>query len=125
MSTPQTIPPTLGDDTARARRTDPETSHAAADSNTNRAEVEQFVLHLFDLYRYLTDQELTTLYFTEPSHPAAHDDSPRKRRSDLAKAGRLVQTTLPGKSRSGRAMTVWARPEDAKTDGVMKADIDG
>jgi hypothetical protein len=103
-----TLPPTIGDDTPRARRNDPETSHAAADSNSNRHAVEAHVLTLFEKYGTLTDHELTERYFADPNAPKAHQDSPRKRRSDLTDKGVIVafrdDTRL---SPSGRRMQVY------------------
>lgn len=120
MSATYDIPLVFGDDTARARRTDPQTSHAAADSNTTRAAVEAFVLHLFNTHGFLTDAELTSRYFSDPSHPPAHQDSPRKRRSDLTNASVIVETTRVGRSPSGRAMSKYALRQVAELAGVVK-----
>jgi hypothetical protein len=94
-------------DTARARRNDPATSHAAADSNTNREHVQEHVLHLLRRFGPMSDHELTVRYFVDSTSPAADFDSPRKRRSDLAKQGAVIATVLPGVGRTGRKATVW------------------
>lgn len=101
------LPRIFPDDTARARLTDPPTSHAAADSNTNREEVSAHVLHLLHRFGPMTDEELVVRYFADTTSPPAHFDSPRKRRSDLTKDGQIIATTTPGKSRTGRRTTVW------------------
>ena len=103
MST-QTI---LPDDTARARLSDPRTSHDAADSNSARAAVEAQVHFLFARLGGMTDEELSRAYrqfFGYDTHP----DSPRKRRSDLAKKGVLVASDEVRPTVSGRASAVWA-----------------
>lgn len=99
---------TLWDDDARARKTDPDTSHEAADSNKNRRLVEDTVFARL-LTHPSTDQELTDWYGSTPGLPMAHVDSPRKRRSDLTKAGKVVATNVKRTNpNGGRAMTVWA-----------------
>ncbi|MET4702768.1 hypothetical protein [Frigoribacterium sp. UYMn621] len=103
------------DDSARARYFDPLPSHQAADSNTNRTEVEAKVYSLLSV-RPMTDAELTTAYFAAPGAPAAHYDSPRKRRSDLTGKGIVVATNLTRPSPSGRHATVWGlAPSNGET----------
>lgn len=89
-----------------ARATDPHTSHEAAESLTTRELIESFVLSLFHRYGAMTDAELTDRYFSEVG-PAAHIDSPRKRRSDLADKGRLRPSNLTRLSPTGRKAIVW------------------
>jgi hypothetical protein len=98
------VPTLFPDDTARARKTDPLTSHEAADSNQTRLLVEAVVFNLLSK-KPMTDEELTDAY-GEGDFPLAHHDSPRKRRSDLSKRGALY---IVGKrpSASGRASIVW------------------
>lgn len=113
MPTTDTLSDTLfdlaiGDDEPRARATDLDTSHAAADSNTNKRIVEDTVFARL-LTHPSTDQELTDWYAKTPGLPMAHHDSPRKRRSDLAKSGKVIATTVKrANPNGGRAMTVWA-----------------
>ena len=99
-----TVSTLFPDDTARARKTDPGTSHEAADSNTNRLLVEAVVFNLLSKTP-MTDEELTEAY-GNGDFPPAHMDSPRKRRSDLSKRGALY---MVGKrpSSTGRASIVW------------------
>ena len=94
----------------RVRLLDPITSHEAADSNHNRAEVEAFVLTLFREIGPMSDNELTVSYFLRGG-PDAHFDSPRKRRSDATNKGLLVATNILRLSKSNRRMTVWALAE--------------
>lgn len=96
----------------RVRESDPLTSHQAADSNHNRAEVEAFVLTLFREIGPMSDDELTVSYFLRGG-PEAHFDSPRKRRSDAANKGLLVKTNITRISKSNRRMNVWAITEGA------------
>jgi hypothetical protein len=105
-----TLPPQLWDDPAgpRVRRSDPLTSHLAADSNHDRALVEAAVLRLFEDVSFgYTDFELTKAYFLSSACPPTHTDSPRKRRSDLAGRGLLKDSGEKRKSPSGRMSTVW------------------
>lgn len=90
----------------RVRRTDPLTSHAAADSNLNRAEVEAFVCVLFREIGPMSDDELTVSYFLRGG-PDRHYDSPRKRRADAKNKGLIVATNILRLSKAGRKMTVW------------------
>lgn len=103
-----TAPSLFPDDWARTRATDPDTSHAAADSNTNRRAVMTAVLGLFKTLGPMTDEELTAQYEARSRLlPPAHGDSPRKRRSDLANEGLLVATEMRRPTRSGRNAVVW------------------
>lgn len=107
MST--TLPTIDWDDTPRVRETDRLTSHAAADSNTNRALVESAVLTLLER-EPMTDPELTAAYFRTPGLPTAQIDSPRKRRSDLLGKGMVIATDETRLTPSGRRATVWGVP---------------
>ena len=103
----ESVPMIWGLDEPRARMTDPSTSHAAADSNENRRLVEDSVFGLL-LEHPMSDEELETTYFTRFGMPKAHIDSPRKRRSDLARKGLVIATKLAATSSTGRKVTVWA-----------------
>lgn len=103
-----TIPQIVAElDSARARKSDPDTSHFAADSNVNREAVEEHVRHLFMIHGPMTDHELTLRYFVDSTSPASDFESPRKRRSSLSKAGVLVATLQRRPSRTGRPAIVW------------------
>ena len=81
------------DDTARTRRTDPETSHDAADrSQASLPAVRRAVLHLVDMHRELTGSEINDLYALaahEMGWPTTKADTPRKRSCDLIADGYL------------------------------------
>lgn len=94
----------------RVRESDPLTSHAAADSNTNRAEVANFVLGLFKELGPMCDEELTASYFLRGG-PDCHYESPRRRRSDLKNEGLIEATNIIRLSKSNRKMQVWALTE--------------
>lgn len=98
-------PMLFDDDFARARDSDPLTSHVAADSNRNKELIRGRVFELL-AKRPMTDEELTRVYFDRFGCDV-HQDSPRKRRSDLKVLGRVVEA---GSRRglTGRMMTVWA-----------------
>lgn len=96
------------EDGPRARLPDPITSHLAADSNGNRAQVAAAVLALFsNKSSGLTDEEMTHLYFHASHSPATHTDSPRKRRSGLAGRGLLVDVGIKRPTVSGRKSVAW------------------
>lgn len=105
---PATSAPLIGlnDDTPRVRESDPLSSHQAADSNRNRAAVEEAVYRLLE-HESMTDPELTARYFEDPSLPVTQFDSVRKRRSDLLGKGRVVATNVTRLTPSGRRAIVW------------------
>lgn len=107
------------DDNARTRTTDPITSHMAADSNTNRQAVEDHVAFLFAEFGFMTDEELTARYFSDPGAPAAHHDSPRKRRSDLTGSGKVIPVPeMRRRGLTGRLMNVYGLREDVNAWSV-------
>lgn len=110
MSDFTNVPMLLFDDVARARRSDTLSSHLAADSNSNRQIVEDFVRALFAEFGPMTDAELTARFFGRAGHPPAHQDSPRKRRSDLAKRGELIELGVR-RGPTGRRMVAWGIPQ--------------
>ena len=94
-----------------ARTSDPETSLAAA-RMVDASEVQQRVFAIFRAHADdgLTDEELLALYAREwPSARSLESrSSPRKRRSDLARAGILVDTGNRRQLSSGRNGVVWS-----------------
>lgn len=114
---------------ARARKNDPETSHAAAKSvetTKNEGAVLMVLRHLGDA----TDSELIRGYqnlLTSPywakSITLQPEESIRKRRADLMHRGLVVDTNLKRPGESGRLQTVWraleGREMSAK-DGSFK-----
>lgn len=103
----QISPLFVNNDVPRVRKSDPITSHMAADSNRNRMRVEDRVFWIL-AEAPLTDHELTAVYEKKYGFEGIHPDSPRKRRSDLLDKGIVYATdelrTIPphGPSR------VWA-----------------
>lgn len=101
----------FGDDSPRARRTDPLTSHAAADKTAAElSEMKQRILGLFRELGRMTDSELNRIYLAnadirgwKPVRP----DTPRKRRSDLTRDGWLVATEETRVNEFGSAEQVW------------------
>lgn len=83
-----------------ARRTDPETSHQAAESVPAGA-VEARVLAMFRLFQALTDDELADQL---PEH---HPPTTKSARSRLSKAGVLFDSGMRRPSNRGRQMIVW------------------
>ena len=103
-------PPQLWDDMdgPRVRRSDPLTSHMAADSNHDRVLVEGAVMRLFMNAEFgFTDSELTIKYFSTRECPNTHVDSPRKRRSDLTGRGLIKNSGHKRDTVTGRKGIVW------------------
>jgi len=99
------------DPIAHTRRTDPDTSAAAAWAITDATEVQRRVLAIHKTHPAgLTDEELIAAY-TRTYAPSARSlesrSSPRKRRSDLAHAGVLVDSGERRPLTSGRNGVVW------------------
>jgi hypothetical protein len=95
---------------ANARTSDPETSHDAARTFSQR--VRARVEHIFAgrgqaLSTGLTDEELERVYLSAYGDQTRRD-SPRKRRSDLVRDGVLRDTGIRRPSSTGRMMIVWA-----------------
>lgn len=106
-----TLPVIFPDDTARARRTDPSTSHEAADRTSGSLSyMQSLVLGIFKILGSATDDELGTYYTLMQSSqgwPVTHPDTPRKRRSDLTKRGLLVDSGETRVNSFGSPETVW------------------
>jgi hypothetical protein len=101
----------LGEDSPRARRSDPMTSHMAADkSASGLSEMKQRILDLFSQLGGMTDSELNKVYLANAEirgwAPVRHD-TPRKRRSDLSSAGLLVSTGETRVNGFGSPEQVW------------------
>jgi len=97
-------------DTARARRHDPDTSHEAADVSARNRRLVMDTVFGRPLEHPSTDHELEEWYAANAAIlPAAHPGTPRKRRSDLAKAGLVIRTNLKRPHRDAAFPTyVWA-----------------
>lgn len=103
-----TIHSTFGDDTARTRRKDPLTSHAAADSN-DTAGSRAVVLAAFHERRFFADHELVE--FLASSHFTPQRI--RTARSELADDGLVVLAAHTTTTPTGRACRVWCLRKDA------------
>jgi hypothetical protein len=94
-----------------ARTTDPETSRAAADRVADATVVQQRVVAIYRQHpEGLTDEELIALYartFATDSRSIESKASPRKRRSDLTRAGILIDSGERRQLTSGRRGVVW------------------
>lgn len=98
------------DPVEHARTTDPDTSKAAACEVQDATEVQLRVIALHRQHPSgLTDEELVALYAREYPQPRSLESqaSPRKRRSDLARAGVLADSGDRRPLASGRHGIVW------------------
>ena len=104
-------PPMIFGDEPRVRRSDPITSHLAADSTSGSLPyMQSLVLGIFKILGNATDEELGTYYaiqWSSQGWPQAHPDSPRKRRSELTARGLLVDSGERRTNTFGSAETVW------------------
>jgi hypothetical protein len=93
--------------TPRARRSDPDTSHAAAESIEDSITlVQQRVLEIHrDAPDGLTDEELLDIYQFRFGETA--ESSPRKRRHDLTAKGLIQDSGGRRKLKTGRKGIVW------------------
>jgi hypothetical protein len=87
----------------RARRMDPDTSHAAAGS-VEAWVTEDRILRTFAIHGQLTDDELCEWL------PLWHPPTVKTARSRLSKRGLLVDSGERRPSQRGRDMIVWRRP---------------
>lgn len=93
--------------TARARNSDPATSHYAADSVTNITEVKRRILACYE-DGGLTDEALIEKYRQLWGNRHKETDSSiRTRRSELHHAGHVIDTGRTGLTRAGRKSVIW------------------
>lgn len=94
---------------ARARLTDPQTSHDAAKSVKDLTGVQMRILKLFELpHAGYTDEELVLAYQKSyGSFFPATDASIRSRRSELVHRQYLVDSGEKRLTKAGRGTTVW------------------
>jgi hypothetical protein len=104
---------------AKARRSDPDTSHAAAASVGDPSETQRAILGLFETWGPMIDERLEGRY-EGAAHagrvPQQSASGIRTRRSDLVKAGLLVDTGRKEKNDNGRDAIVWDVPPSKKSD---------
>lgn len=100
---------------ARARTTDPDTSHAAAASIQNLTAAQARVLALFKTFGDLTDTELAAHYekmvgigsALVQSWPPMSPSGLRSRRAELCAQNRLEDTGKRARTPSGRSTICW------------------
>lgn len=93
-----------------ARFTDPQTSHAAADSVANLSLTKQLILKFYRDYGAMCDERMADVWFAEcriGSAPYVSDSGLRSRRAELVAAGLVVDSGARVKMRSGRQAIVW------------------
>lgn len=96
--------------TAKARVTDPVTSHEAAESVDRITETQEFILRA--LRRPRPDVELVEAYRNYKSAPRASESGIRSRRAELVDRGLVVDTGRRVRLDSGRYAIVWGRKND-------------
>lgn len=91
--------------TAKARRTDPITSHEAAESVDNITQTQSYVLRC--LRRPRVDVELVSAYREYKTAPRASESGIRSRRAELVDRGLVIDTGRRVRLESGRYAIVW------------------
>jgi len=105
---------------AHARRTDPETSHAAAASVRELTAKQGAVLRVFECLTEATcDVELVRQYEwrgeRDPDlYPPQSESGIRTRRSELVRKGYLIDSTLRVRLDTGRRAICWERTDDGR-----------
>lgn len=94
--------------TAKARRTDPITSHEAAESVDNITATQSYVLRC--LKRPRVDVELVSAYRAYKTAPRASESGIRSRRAELVDRGLVIDTGRRVRLDSGRYAIVWGLP---------------
>lgn len=90
---------------AKARLTDPQTSHDAAASVTNVTETQKYILKA--LNRPRTDPDLADAYLNIKNAPLASLSGIRSRRNELVVKGLVEDSGERVKLPSGRKAIVW------------------
>lgn len=107
---------------ARARRGDPSTSHAAAETLTEdklRANQEA-VLRVLRDFGPMIDEQLIAAYQTNAyTLPAQSESGIRTRRRELADAGLVIDTGEKRDNDAGNKSIVWKAPPPIPADGVL------
>jgi hypothetical protein len=93
------------------RNTDPDTSHSAA-RTANRGEVRERVLKLFQEFKRLPDERLLAKYIAR--YGAIPESSPRKRRCDLVKLGKVRDSGIRVLISTGKMAILWELVEEKK-----------
>ena len=90
---------------AKARKTDPKTSHDAADSVDNITATKRHILKMLRTPK--CDDQLLVMWKTSKGAPEASESGIRSRRAELVREGRVVDTGKRIVLRSGRSAIVW------------------
>jgi hypothetical protein len=96
-----------------ARRTDPETSHAAAASVGDVRLTQAAVLRLFERFGPMTDEELVIvyeMYGDEYGLPPQSSSGLRTRRKELVDRGLIEYTGMKVELTTGRYGRLWQIP---------------
>lgn len=91
---------------ARARNTDPVTSHEAADSVKDVTATQSYILRVLEK-RPRTDGELIEAYRNYKNAPMASESGIRSRRAELVERGLVSDTEERKVLPSGRRSIVW------------------
>jgi hypothetical protein len=94
---------------AKARNTDPETSHEAADSVKEVTLTQEYVMKA--LRRPRNDIEIVEAYRSFKTAPRASESGIRSRRAELVDSGFVADSGKRVKTPSGRWSIVWERKE--------------
>lgn len=97
---------------ARARATDPATSHEAAASIQPKAStrIRDEILQAFSRYGPMTDEEIADHLSWLNASPSGM----RTRRAELVAAGLIEQHSADGRTSSGRRCAVWQLVSDSE-----------
>ena len=95
--------------TAHARKSDPFTSHLAADSISDTSALQRRILVLFEVSHIgLNDEQLIAMYKSAYGHVSpATDSSLRSRRNDLVVKGHLRDSGQTRPTATGHKSIVW------------------
>lgn len=98
---------------AHARRTDPQTSKAAAESVDDIGGKQRAVLSVLEMHFPISDDELVRRYVSLAKagrFPEQSESGIRSRRNELALAGHVVDTGEKARLESGRYAILWGVP---------------
>jgi hypothetical protein len=95
----------------RARRTDPETSHAAAASVENITRTQLVILRIMDVFGPLTDGAIHFMYDSTGDRPPVSDSGLRSRRAELVALGCVMDSGERVRLASGRMSIAWELTE--------------
>jgi hypothetical protein len=91
---------------ARARNTDPVTSHLAAESVDQVTKTQEYILRVLRKPRH--DVELVEAYSKYKTAPRASESGIRSRRAELVDRGLVIDTGRRVRLSSGRYAIVWS-----------------